>query len=445
MGRETLGISRAGMCVISTVAELHSECHRRRAQLKAQLFRIPLSGLHQWSITEEGFLAHRTGRFFRVVGARFEEPSTPGLVIERPMIDQAEIGILCLFVTVINGQYYGLITFKFEPGTPDGIEVAPSVQATRSNYQTVHGGMRVPGVEIALSKTVNTLVDALQREQEEWFLGKVNRNRIILLDENESKRVEMLIPDSYWVPISVLLASTLQHRLINMDLRSILSMWPLDTTLTPITSSSANTNIKNSKLKKANTKLVPLNSLEEWKIGEYIEHRAQQLFSIVGYRVEGQKRETQFWDQPLLVPARVGQCSLLLRKGKEGIEMLITERVRIGSVRGPTIEPMHQRGDIADYTTATHCVSMLEEAADLVYSNKIYTALQTEEGGRFHGAMMVYQLGLLGAYSRNERADCWMSLAEIDILNWHGDCLSIELRTCLAMLKGLILTGNITL
>lgn len=421
---------------ITTVAELRSECQRRRNSLTARVLPLPLADLRHWSLSAEGVLEHETGRYFRVVGARVEDPADTQEVLEQPIIEQREVGVLCLFVTRFDGEFHGLVTFKFEPGTPDGIEVAPTVQATRSNYEAVHGGARVPAIDLALADGVRALADAVQREQESWFLGKVNRNRIIELDPEEATRVARTVPESRWAPISVLLEAALESRLLNMDLRSVLSMWSLE-----VVSPERDPGIGTVGSQPA---IVSLDRLSQWQIGDTIEHRQRRFFTIVGCRVEGHGREIRSWDQPLLAPTGMGQCTLLVRSRARGAELLVTERARIGSIRGPSLEPRYQRGDIADYTTLSRRRSMLAESSDLIRCRTIHSAVHAEEGGRFRGALVTYQVGLLEDDADEPRAgERWITLSELEALNQRGDKLSVELRTGLTMLKGLITTGAV--
>ncbi|GGZ29905.1 NDP-hexose 2,3-dehydratase [Streptomyces inusitatus] len=393
-------------------------------------------------------MAHETGRFFRIIGAR--HLSGTNHTVEQPLVEQSEVGMLCLFVAQFEGQFHGLITFKFEPGTPDGIEVAPTVQATRSNYEAAHGGSQVPAVEIALSEEVCTLADSVQREQESWFLGKVNRNRIVLLDEREAIDIARTVPESSWVPIPVLLKAALESRLLNMDLRSVLSMWPLEAMMSPDAPAPVTSGPlphvphgQDSTSPGSNPELVPLDSLSHWQIADSIEHRQRRFFSIVGCRVEGQGREVASWDQPLLAPVGMGQCTLLVRPGSSGPELLVSERVRIGSLRGPSLEARFQRGDIADHTTESRRRSMVEESSGLVRCREIHSAVHAEEGGRFRGAIATYQLGLLPDAAEQQPAGRWTPLRELEALGQHGDRLSVELRTCLTMIKGLIVSGTL--
>ncbi|GAA3193878.1 MULTISPECIES: NDP-hexose 2,3-dehydratase family protein [Streptomyces] len=441
----THGINKSSTQVMGTIRELRSECLRRRRSLIARVLPVPLADLRSWSMTEDGALAHETGRFFRVIGAR--DLSDPNQPLEQPLIEQREVGMLCLFVAQFDGEFHGLITFKFEPGTPDGIEVAPTVQATRSNYEAAHGGKRVPAAEIALSEEVCTLADGVQREQESWFLGKVNRNRIILLDVKEAVDIARTVPGSRWVPIPVLLAAALESRLLNMDLRSVLSMWPLEAIASPNALGSARSGPRQDGRQPGPTgskpERVPLDQLSHWQMAESIEHRQRRFFSVVGCRVEGQGREVASWDQPLLAPAGMGQCTLLIRPGLDGPELLVAERLRIGSVRGPSLEARFQRGDIADHATESRRRSMIAESSGLLRCREVHSAVHTEEGGRFRGAIATYQLGLLTDADGEQPGGRWMALKEVEALDQRGDRLSVELRTCLTMIKGLIMIGSL--
>ncbi|APE12556.1 hypothetical protein BO226_24645 (plasmid) [Rhodococcus sp. 2G] len=424
------------MQTIDSVRGLAAECSRRRNQINARVTAIPLDDLRRWKFTTDGSLAHDTGRFFRVMGVRTNNPTRPTATLEHPIIDQPEVGVLCLFVTRIGSEIHGLVTFKFEPGTPDGIEVAPSVQATRSNYESAHGGVAVPAVELALEETPS-IADALQREQESWFAGKVNRNRILMLDHAIALDVGRSVPDSVWVPVDVLLAASLRSRLLNMDLRSILSMWPSDQDPTAVAPAPVHTPCA----RRADIEEIPLRALTGWEVNDTIERVDRRYFSIVGRRIESAPdREVPSWDQPLLAPVGMGQCTLLVRHdhGDGLVEALVTERERVGSIRGVTLEPTHQRGDVTDCSTETRRAAMLAEASDLARCERIWSAVHSEEGGRFSGALVTYQIGLVPDTYPQPPDKQWVSLDKIDTAIGHGDRVSVELRTCITMLKALL-------
>ena len=62
----------------------------------------------------------------------------------------------------------------------NGIQLSPTVQATRSNYSQVHQGKRPNYVEYFADRARGTvLVDQLQTEQGSRFLRKQNRNMLV--------------------------------------------------------------------------------------------------------------------------------------------------------------------------------------------------------------------------------------------------------------------------
>ena len=59
---------------------------------------------------------------------------------DQPLIVQDEIGILGFIVKKIDGILYFLVQAKIEPGNINIIQLSPTLQATKSNYQLKHGG-----------------------------------------------------------------------------------------------------------------------------------------------------------------------------------------------------------------------------------------------------------------------------------------------------------------
>src|SRR4029077_14847778 len=99
---------------------------------------------------------------------------------EQPIIDQPEIGILGIVVKQFEDQMLFLMQAKLEPGNPAGVQLTPTVQATRSNYTQVHQGAKPKYLDYFLERgTSNVLVDQLQFEQGSTFLKKRNRNIIV--------------------------------------------------------------------------------------------------------------------------------------------------------------------------------------------------------------------------------------------------------------------------
>ena len=95
---------------------------------------VPLDSLQEWKFNKKnGNFFHKSNRFFSVQGMKSNEKEFPILV-------QPEIGILGFLASKVNGVLHFLVQLKIEPGNPNGVQLSPTVQATRSNYSQVHGG-----------------------------------------------------------------------------------------------------------------------------------------------------------------------------------------------------------------------------------------------------------------------------------------------------------------
>ena len=105
---------------------------------------VPLEELRSWSGgSGADSIRHESGRFFSVTGVEVELPGE-GRSWSQPIIDQPEIGILGILAKEFDGVLHFLMQAKVEPGNPNGLQLSPTVQATRSNYTRVHAVPAVP-------------------------------------------------------------------------------------------------------------------------------------------------------------------------------------------------------------------------------------------------------------------------------------------------------------
>jgi len=94
---------------------------------------ITLQECEEWEL-KNGFIQHSSGRFFSVTGFRLKSNRIPSSFSEQPIIDQPEIGVLGFLVKIIDNEWHWLLQAKAEPGNVNGVQAAPTVQATKSNY-----------------------------------------------------------------------------------------------------------------------------------------------------------------------------------------------------------------------------------------------------------------------------------------------------------------------
>jgi len=194
---------------------------RRNKEIIMSTETIPFFSMDKWKMDKatKNF-THESGKFFSIEGLKITKGN--GSKFEtwsQPIINQPEIGILGIIAQVIDGTLCFLLQAKVEPGNINGVQLSPTLQATRSNYMRVHGGSEPKYLEFfTASKSSKIIIDQLQSEQGSRFLSKRNRNIIIL----ESKPV----PENknyIWVTLGQIKALVKLDNIINMDTRSVIS------------------------------------------------------------------------------------------------------------------------------------------------------------------------------------------------------------------------------
>jgi len=216
-----------------TVAELkgfHQWFTDYTAADQSTVTEIPFAGLTGWRFEgATGNLVHESGRFFSIRGLRVRSDQGPICSWSQPIIVQPEVGVLGILVKKFNGVLHCLMQAKMEPGnhagSHNGIQLSPTVQATRSNYTGVHGGKPVPYIEYFRTPLAHhVLADVLHSEQGSWFHRKRNRNMIVEVAEDITP-----LPGFHWLSIGQLHELLRTDDLVNMDARTVLSCLPFAT------------------------------------------------------------------------------------------------------------------------------------------------------------------------------------------------------------------------
>ncbi|GAB3888218.1 hypothetical protein GCM10029964_055510 [Kibdelosporangium lantanae] len=204
----------------------HSWFARRNEQDSMYVEQVPLDSMTGWHFTpDRASLAHDSGRFFSVEGVHVTRHDGGTVEWSQPIISQPEVGILGYLVKEFHGVLHFLVQAKVEPGNREQLQLAPTVQATRSNYTKVHGGAATPYLEHFLpGSRGRVIVDVLQSEQGSWFLRKRNRNMVVETTDEVEPRENFC-----WVTLGQLRAALATPHMVNMDARSVLACLPLPT------------------------------------------------------------------------------------------------------------------------------------------------------------------------------------------------------------------------
>lgn len=405
-----------------------------------------------------GEVLNRKRSFFSVKGMRrFEDGEFAG---EQPIIVQPEIGYLGIICREIDGVLHFLMQAKIEPGNVNCVQISPTIQATKSNFTRAHGGKLPTYFELfEHSERYNVIYDQIQSEQATRFYKKRNRNMIMIVDEKFE-----IYPNFKWMTLGQIKKLMEIDNLVNMDTRTVLSGIPLITQFVSaadkneiqhffddkslyksIFESDPQENIPWIYQRLNNYKMfrdirvttVPLNQLVDWKIDEYgITCKKQADFMVRYYDIEISGREVQHWSQPLFKAIGMATFGLLSRVSNGKREYLVKVKPEIGSFDkaeiGPTVqwEPSHY----------LYNDNEIEKLFRKKYESKLgimVDVILSEEGGRFYHEQ---NNNVIIEIADNELTELpgdylWVSYATLNYLVQVNNCLNIQLRNLLSLIK----------
>lgn len=412
----------------------------RRSAARLSVTPVPFRELPQWSFARDGDLVHDSGRFFTVSGMRVRGPEGPGR--DQPVIVQPEIGVLGLLVKDLDGEPHVLLQAKAEPGNIDGIQLSPTVQATRSNYTRVHRGGATRHLEHFTGPgRGRVLVDSLQSEQGAWFWRKHNRNMVV---EPVGEVAEH--PDFRWIALRTVRRLLRVDHLVNMDTRSVLGCLPPGPVLTgPVPRVSALTSwlIDAKQHCPWYARPVPLADVGGWTRTETeIADVRARSFRIIAVRVEAGTREVRQWAQPLLAPRRPGLAVFLCRTDEGVRRVLVRARTEPGLgdlvELGPTVQWSDDTGPAVPEEAGPFDGSALSGDPACVR----FDAELSEEGGRFHRAATRYRIIEADPTLPSDDAELpddyrWLTLHQLHALVARGHHVNVQARSLLACLASL--------
>lgn len=421
---------------------------------------IPFAKCEKWSI-RNGILCHDQGCFFSIAGIRTDPHLSELGDFEQPIILQPEIGILGFVVRETVDGWDWLLQAKTEPGNIGFVQGAPSVQATYSNYMQMHGGLPTPMLEYFLdsvSSKVNMVTDIEQSEQGDRFLGKYNRNSVVVISD------DTLVPEQRlwkWFP-----ASTIRNSLhidfgINTDARSVLfcSDWRLlvekgespfarwcgkggfneslyDSYETASSHISLDEVIYRLDLKRRQKFFSPevctIYDLQGWNysVDEISCTSATHSFVVRAYETHCSDREVEHWCQPLLVGLREIAISLVCTRISGLMHFYLHFSPEIGFREMVQLAP-----SLIDDTS--HCqVDWVKDAINDSEATVHAYVKQSDEGGRFMESIAAYSIIEVSDHWVNDQDNegLWLTLSQLKSLVSRRGLLTNESRSVLSLL-----------
>ena len=405
-----------------------------------------------------GEILNRKRSFFSIKGIRrFENDVLTG---EQPIIIQPEIGYLGIICRKIDGVLHFLMQAKIEPGNINCVQISPTIQATKSNFTRAHGGNLPTYFELfEHSERYEVIYDQIQSEQAARFYKKRNRNMIMIVNDE----IE-IYPNFKWMTLGQKKQLMNIYNLVNMDTRTVLSGIPFVTQsirgqdiesiegsfndkalFSSIFIADPQDNIPWIFQRINNYKMfndiklspVPLNQLVDWKVYEFgVTCKKQADFMVRFYDIEIEGREVQHWSQPLFKAIGMATFGMLSRVHNGQRQYLVRIKPEIGSFDkvelGPSIqwEPTHY----------LYNDNEIEKLFRTKYENKQDVLIDTvlsEEGGRFYHEQ---NNNVIIEIEENELAEMpddyiWVSYATLNYLIQVNNCLNIQLRNLISLIK----------
>lgn len=367
---------------------------------------------------------------------------------------QPEIGLLgSLFRKSSNG-YETLIQHKEEPGNKPLSQIAPSVQATASNMDRVHGGKNQLYLDFFYSNLGDAIIsESLNSEQGLRFWRKRNLNKSIEVSESID------VHENYeWLSIPDFSSTLKQDLKVNTDLRSVIatSNWsrllglgalnenynpvPAQEDLEQARAKLAAAVQKSGQVKKSNN-----NDAESRRRDDDCLINVPRDCQIGFFEISDANREVDSWKQPLIMDSKQSEFELVcISDGIKNWTLLrITDEVGLyhGAEWGPTWSQ--------DRTLARNDLGVqLKES-----SVELLSILQTDEGGRFFEVFSRYTLSqiFLSPDELNDirtRVDNDPRFVLIDLLSLNSLCSSgmsttNELRTLASIVFAKIVDGEL--
>lgn len=426
--------------------------------------RIPLGEVRGWvDDREAGVIRHHSGRFFSIVGIAVDG-GPARWSWHQPIIDQPDIGVLGALVRDRDGTPEILVQAKVEPGNVNGLQAAPTVQATSSNYSGVHGGRAVPYLELFLSAsalggspTGRARVDREQSEQGSWFDCKSNRNMVVSAPAELAECLGFT-----WMELPEVRRLLAVDDLVGMDMRTVLccleSSLPagpaqdVDSfagalersrhTLESALGSLADAERALRRARAAARLLVlrrPLTALTGWRRdGERITHDSGAFFDIIGVSVRAHGREVDAWDQPMLAAAGTGLVALLVCRVDGVLHLLMRFAVEPGLMEtvelGPTVQATPEN---YVHLPAANRPAYLDAVLAADPASVRFDTVLSDEGGRLYHARSRH-LVVEVDHHEPPPGHRWLTLGQVGAFVLRGHAVNMEGRSVLACLHSLV-------
>ena len=409
------------------IKELNKWISNQKIKNKMTISKINIVDIVNWKINSKKIF-NENRSFFSIIPFKFI--NSKKLAWFQPLIIQKEVGILGILKKIYKSNDYYLLQAKVEPGNINGIQLSPTVQATKSNYLRKHGGKKTNYLDffIKKKKQLKIISNLKLSEQGTRYFDKSNKNILIDIKNIKIKKFQNYI----WVTKKNLDFLLNKKNLLNMDTISVLS------------SSIKKNNIDNSINKKSiilnnltdfekkftiKKKIVTFNDLYNWKIFKNkISDTKNKFFSILFLKIKTNSREVNEWSQPIISDHHISFNGFLTIKENNTIHYLLQATLEPGFLHPKFTSTI----SIKNYNSKKNN-SKINFFNFFKKKKKIINFINSDEGGRFYKNETHNSICLLNLKDKPvlKKNFIWASHNQVvDLIN--KNLLSIEARNLFA-------------
>ena len=181
---------------------------------------VPLSAVRGWTITDDE-ISHEEGRYFKVIAADVGASNREVTRWTQPLLAPIEQGVVAFLARPIHGVLHLLMHAKMEAGVLDVIELAPTVQCLRGNFDGLPKDRQPRYLDVVTGARPEQIVyDSVQSEEGGRFHHADNRYQIVRVDEDFPLGTP---PEFRWMSVRQV-TELLQHsNYVNVQARSLLA------------------------------------------------------------------------------------------------------------------------------------------------------------------------------------------------------------------------------
>ena len=354
--------------------KLNAWLNQQRISNKLKIKKKSYQDLKQWKFKEK-LIHHKKNNFFSIRPFLFSLKTKKWF---QPLIIQKEQGILGIIKKKIKDTNYYLLQSKIEPGNINGVQISPTVQATKSNYLRKHKGKKTVFLDYFLNKkNVKVLSSLKLSEQGSRFLDKKNKNILIEVNNFPKK----LKKNFCWLTTQNIKYLISKKNIINMDTISVFSSVIKKNYFDiPINTKK---DLK-SKYDKFNDKFylkrypITFKKLKKWKITNFsIYDLSKEFFTIFFINVKANSREVKSWEQPIVSDHKIslnGFLTCKINKTTHYLLKIISEAGRNQPVYTSTISEKNHNFKSS---------KKLDYKSLFISKNYLLDIINSDEGGRF--------------------------------------------------------------